>query len=198
MSGGAFALATRDNHPLLAKPQARADWRALTSAVLLGSGVGLGLGAAYLVGGMARATTHPHRAAGLGEPAAGGFSESVLQREAAAMDPGVLRIARRHDPLTTIGAAARDRQGADLSARLNAAPVTPQPLKQRVASVRPAAPFQPSGVLNASRELECLTQAVYFEARGETPAGQAAVAQVGLNRVRHRAFPNSVCSVGYQ
>ena len=48
------------------------------------------------------------------------------------------------------------------------------------------------------RELECLTSAVYFEARGETPAGQAAVAQVVLNRVRHPAFPKSVCGVVYQ
>ena len=47
-------------------------------------------------------------------------------------------------------------------------------------------------------ELECLTAAVYFEARGETPAGQAAVAQVVLNRVRHPAFPKSICGVVYQ
>ena len=104
MSGGAFALATRDNPPLLSKPQARADWRALTSAVLLGSGVGLGLGAAYLVGGMARATTDHQRTARLAEAAAGGFSESVLQRETADMDPGILAVARRHDPFTVAGA----------------------------------------------------------------------------------------------
>ena len=58
--------------------------------------------------------------------------------------------------------------------------------------------FQLSGALDQSRELECLTQAVYFEARGETPAGQAAVAQVVLNRVRHPAFPKSVCAVVFQ
>ena len=42
------------------------------------------------------------------------------------------------------------------------------------------------------REIECLTQAVYYEARGESAQGQFAVAQVVMNRVRHRAFPNSV------
>lgn len=47
-------------------------------------------------------------------------------------------------------------------------------------------------------ELDCLTQAVYFEARGETADGQAAVAQVVLNRVRHPAFPKTVCGVVYQ
>jgi Cell Wall Hydrolase len=48
------------------------------------------------------------------------------------------------------------------------------------------------------RSLECLTQAIYYEARGESEDGQRAVAQVVLNRVRHPAFPNSVCGVVYQ
>ncbi len=165
---------------------------------MVGAGIGLTLGAAYMAGGMAGAASDHARAERLASAAAGGFSESVLQREAAAMDPGVLRVARRHDPFTTTGAGARDRQSADLAARLTAAPVAPQPLAKRAAFVRPAAPFQASDALGAARELECLTQAVYFEARGETPAGQAAVAQVVLNRVRHPAFPKSVCSVVYQ
>lgn len=50
----------------------------------------------------------------------------------------------------------------------------------------------------ARRDLDCLTQAVYFEARGESPAGQAAVAQVVLNRVRKAGFPKSVCAVVFQ
>lgn len=48
------------------------------------------------------------------------------------------------------------------------------------------------------RDLDCLTQAVYFEARGESPAGQAAVAQVVLNRVSKAGFPKSVCGVVFQ
>jgi hypothetical protein len=47
-------------------------------------------------------------------------------------------------------------------------------------------------------DLECLTTAVYYEARGETPRGQAAVAQVVLNRVKHKAFPKTVCGVVFQ
>lgn len=47
-------------------------------------------------------------------------------------------------------------------------------------------------------DLDCLTEAVYYEARSETPTGQAAVAQVVLNRVKHPAFPKSVCSVVFQ
>jgi spore germination cell wall hydrolase CwlJ-like protein len=48
------------------------------------------------------------------------------------------------------------------------------------------------------REQQCLAAAVYFEARGEPVEGQAAVAQVVLNRVRNPAYPNSICGVVYQ
>lgn len=44
-------------------------------------------------------------------------------------------------------------------------------------------------------ELECLARAVYFEARGESIKGQAAVAEVVLNRVDSPSFPRSVCGV---
>lgn len=49
-----------------------------------------------------------------------------------------------------------------------------------------------------ARALECLTSAIYYEAGQESVAGQQAVAQVVLNRVRHPAFPASVCGVVYQ
>ena len=41
----------------------------------------------------------------------------------------------------------------------------------------------------------CLTEALYFEARGEGVVGQFAVAEVILNRVDSRRFPASVCGV---
>lgn len=47
-------------------------------------------------------------------------------------------------------------------------------------------------------DVECLTQAIYYEARNESEAGQAAVAEVVLNRSRHRAYPKRVCEVVYQ
>ena len=49
-----------------------------------------------------------------------------------------------------------------------------------------------------ARALECLTSAVYYEAGQESTDGQRAVAQVVLNRVRHPAFPASVCGVVYE
>ncbi|MGV6874946.1 cell wall hydrolase [Pseudochelatococcus sp. B33] len=51
---------------------------------------------------------------------------------------------------------------------------------------------------NMQREARCLAEAVYFEARGESEAGQAAVAQVVLNRVKSGLYPKSVCGVVYQ
>lgn len=41
----------------------------------------------------------------------------------------------------------------------------------------------------------CLSEAIYFEARGESLAGQVAVGEVILNRVDSRRYPNSVCKV---
>lgn len=48
------------------------------------------------------------------------------------------------------------------------------------------------------REQRCLAEAVYFEARSEPEAGQAAVAQVVLNRVKSGLYPANVCGVVYQ
>ncbi len=49
-----------------------------------------------------------------------------------------------------------------------------------------------------AREHRCLTEAIYFESRSEPEDGQAAVAQVVLNRVRSGLYPSSVCGVVYQ
>ncbi|HEX2134286.1 MAG TPA: cell wall hydrolase [Microvirga sp.] len=48
------------------------------------------------------------------------------------------------------------------------------------------------------KEQRCLAEAIYFEARSEPEEGQAAVAQVVLNRVRSGLYPASVCGVVYQ
>ncbi|WP_244501425.1 cell wall hydrolase [Sphingomonas gellani] len=68
------------------------------------------------------------------------------------------------------------------------------------AGVLPARPFSLLHVaaVDRGRALQCLTQAIYYEAASEPLAGQEAVAQVVLNRVRHPAFPATVCGVVYQ
>lgn len=55
----------------------------------------------------------------------------------------------------------------------------------------------PAHVFSAA-EQKCLAEAIYFEARGEDLKGQAAVAQVVLNRVRNPTYPNTICGVVYQ
>ncbi|WP_182085873.1 cell wall hydrolase [Aureimonas sp. ME7] len=59
------------------------------------------------------------------------------------------------------------------------------------ASILPASSF-------TEKEQTCLANGIYFEARGETEQGQAAVAQVILNRVRNPAYPKTICGVVYQ
>lgn len=62
-----------------------------------------------------------------------------------------------------------------------------------------AEPFKFNGDDEARlRALECLTAAIYYEAASEGREGQQAVAQIVLNRVRHPAFPASVCKVVYE
>jgi len=44
----------------------------------------------------------------------------------------------------------------------------------------------------------CLSQAVYYEARGEPLEGQLAVAQVIVNRKNSARWPNTICEVVHQ
>jgi spore germination cell wall hydrolase CwlJ-like protein len=65
---------------------------------------------------------------------------------------------------------------------------------------RPRNPAERLGLTQKERAKaeKCMTEAVYFESRGETKRGQIAVAQVVLNRVFSGYYPNSVCGVVYQ
>ncbi len=83
------------------------------------------------------------------------------------------------------------------------APVAAKPAltPTRAALVTPVihpAPPVTAAVAHGQGALDCLTDAVYYEARGEGERGQAAVAQVVLNRVRRAGFPKSVCGVVFQ
>jgi spore germination cell wall hydrolase CwlJ-like protein len=148
------------------------------------------------------------RATALTAAEAQGFTDIALQH-ANRLSAGALAIAERHDPFTVSGAEQRDRQSADFAARLEQS--DPAPLGVTAASLmlRPELGpdggnlagrfrFASVGALDGARDLDCLTQAVYYESRGESPRGQAAVAQVVLNRVRHPAFPKTICAVVFQ
>lgn len=59
-----------------------------------------------------------------------------------------------------------------------------------------ATPLPP--IVFTKEEQKCLATGIYFEARSESVKGQAAVAQVILNRVRNPAYPKTICKVVYQ
>lgn len=84
-------------------------------------------------------------------------------------------------------------EGADAVARNALLPVSALP-------VEAARPFlMPTiSLVQATNAQRCLTQAIYYEAATESDAGKAAVAQVILNRMKHPAYPNTVCGVIYQ
>ena len=58
--------------------------------------------------------------------------------------------------------------------------------------------FRASTATDGMRAQLCLTTAIYYEAANEPDEGQRAVAQVILHRLRHPAYPNTVCDVVYQ
>lgn len=76
----------------------------------------------------------------------------------------------------------------------------PLPPAEAIAPGQAAEPFVVGerSERDVAASLQCLTAAVYYEARSEGVEGQRAVAQVVLNRARHPAFPRSVCGVVYQ
>jgi spore germination cell wall hydrolase CwlJ-like protein len=71
----------------------------------------------------------------------------------------------------------------------------------RLDNLRQARLDMPVGYITAAektRQLECLTRNIYWEAASEPFEGKVAVAQVTLNRMQSGKFPDSVCGVVYQ
>jgi spore germination cell wall hydrolase CwlJ-like protein len=175
--------------------------RPATAAALFGALLGLGVGGAWLGGAAAKASTLRVQAERIEGATSAGFTEEALAAAAGGLDESALAIARRHDPYTVAGPTRRDRQAELLTARLEQLRAGPADAGlRRVSLTGPTAaePFRLGTALDASRDLECLTQAAYYEARGEGRDGMRAVVQVVLNRVRHPAFPKSVCGVVFQ
>jgi hypothetical protein len=139
------------------------------------------------------------------------YSNGGLIKVTSGMDAAMRSLATRHDPgarapdgwggvpgwdridldnVPDLGLEALDGVGAE---ELNALrPFSTLP-------IRPMKPFVLKGPPeDRARALDCLSQAVYYEAAREPRLGQEAVAQVVLNRMRHPAYPKSVCGVVYQ
>ena len=121
---------------------------------------------------------------------------------------GLFANANRGDDLKRVREAARATpQQRTAVAPLNLVkPLTPEEaIKANEERPFDAPPDTPARAFNLStdetsrdRAVECLTQAVYYEAATEGGDGQRAVAQVVLNRMRHPGFPSTVCGVVYQ
>ncbi len=117
-------------------------------------------------------------------------------------------ISTANDPTVALGNELTELLGQERVALNAVAPTRLQRLqttpKTSQASLRtPAVSYskeylasQPAAA--GGEEWRCLTEALYFEARGESVKGQFAVAEVILNRVGSARFPNSVCGVVQQ
>lgn len=173
----------------LAQAALSVELRSRVAILALGGVIGLAIGGAYLGGEAVQASTLRTKVERLQEAESAGYSQEALANAVGGLDASALTIANRHDPYGS-NSAQRDRQTQLLMARLDETSKSP--------ATTPARPFKMAGALDQSRDLDCLTRAAYYEARGEGKEGMKAVVQVVLNRVRHPAFPNSVCGVVYQ
>ena len=163
------------------------DARPVAVTAAFGGLLTLAVGGAYMGGVSAQASTVRTQAERISTAGMDGYSQEAMALAAGGLDPSALAIANRHDPYAIDGAALRDRQSELLTERL-----------QNLKSPEQVGSFRLKGARDQSRDLECLTQAVYYEARGEGKNGMKAVAQVVLNRARHPAFPKTVCGVVFQ
>ena len=148
---------------------------------------------------------------------AGDISDRAFARITATMDPAMIALANRFEPKAAPLAlrpaldpdnlqTAQDVTQAD-SGVIRLQDLSPDAARLWNANVPvsslpnpPARPFilKTEGVMDEARAVDCMTAAVYYEAALESTEGQRAVAQVILNRMRHPAFPKTVCGVVFQ
>lgn len=140
------------------------------------------------------------------------LSNEGLLKLAQTMDPAMRALAVRHDPASRAPDLWARPQGwgsldMDHVPDLGLATETDAATAEEVNELRPFSglpirPMKPFVFKGSSedraRAVQCLAQAVYYEAAREPEVGQEAVAQVVLNRMRHPAYPKSVCGVVYQ
>ena len=114
-----------------------------------------------------------------------------LQKLAAGADPASLGL--QGGPLNGVPPGESLEASGEAALRLNAS---------RPFAGLPIEPMRPfvlrTDAADRGRAVHCLAQAVYYEAAREPLKGQEAVAQVVLNRLRHPAYPKSVCGVVYE
>lgn len=98
--------------------------------------------------------------------------------------PAVLQASATADEPASITVPAVFRSADATSVLLHNAVVSPPVLNIKLSDLE--------------RERRCLTEGIYFEARGESAVGQLAIAEVVLNRVMSGRYPASICGVVFQ
>ncbi len=144
--------------------------------------------------------------AGMGLPVAAAISAVAVRPTGSAGDAAAPKrpavVLSQPDPLASFAAPddAAPTHGTTGTVAPPPEPVAVAGVDPGEATVTPALPFSAAraSALDRGRALECLTAAIYYEAASESDDGERAVAQVVLNRVRHPAFPATVCGVVYQ
>lgn len=119
------------------------------------------------------------------------------RRPAAAPSPAALRIEPLALPADAPDVAAHAAADAEAIAiaREAAGDMIESQLLGDAAGVLDLAKIARISPQEGDAQWRCLARAIYFEARGEPIAGQVAVAEVILNRVDSRRYPNTVCGV---
>jgi spore germination cell wall hydrolase CwlJ-like protein len=149
--------------------KARPSARAFVVACLVGGACAGGVGAAWMAGSASADAGAKPVVVPIAAVTQVSLVNAAVQQVIAPQDSGLLKLASQVNP-----------------ALLHAA------------VLQTPSPFRLANPVDTASDLNCLTAAVYYESRGESREGQAAVAQVVLNRVRNPAFPKTVCGVVYQ
>lgn len=102
------------------------------------------------------------------------------------------------DAFAPVAAPASDANGNPAVTTLQPDNHNPHILQIEAGPAALSMPLRAASIMDQARALQCLTNAIYFEAGNEPEEGQRAVAQVILNRVASLRWPSSVCGVVYQ
>src|ERR1700710_2848513 len=90
--------------------------------------------------------------------------------------------------------------GASLTAHPAADKIVaaPAPMVRQVAVADIARPATDTAMTQLLAEHKCLSEVLYYEARGEGAGGQKAIAEVVFHRMNHGNYGHSICAVVYE
>jgi spore germination cell wall hydrolase CwlJ-like protein len=123
------------------------------------------------------------------------YSDPAAAGETATKAPSIVS-AEAPEPSTMTDPDLFSKMWANVTALVTPKPEAPAP----DSASSPAKPLAElvmayAGTQTSDREMECLANAVYFEARSEPIEGQLAVAEVVLNRAASGRYPTDLCAV---